>query len=193
MLAALPLMVPTAYAQSSEAPANADPAQPSMKPPPPTAATPGSPETTTKQDKPKSPDEPAPDAVNPTRFGKAPVDEAFGAYQRGLYKTAYNLALPRAEAGDGAAQILLAEILARGLGIPVNMTEFGKMVRQGRRTGHPGGAVPLCRNPASRQIRAQGPQEGERIDEGRRRRRECRGAVQFRTNPHAGASWSCWS
>jgi TPR repeat protein len=56
--------------------------------------------------------------VDPQRFGARPADEAFGAYQRGLYITAYNLALPRAENGDPAAQTLLAEILSRGLGRP---------------------------------------------------------------------------
>lgn len=60
------------------------------------------------------------EGVNPNRFGDKPVDEAYGAFQRGLYKTAYNLALPRAEKGEGAAQALLAEILARGLGVPVD-------------------------------------------------------------------------
>ncbi|TDQ25350.1 tetratricopeptide repeat protein [Phyllobacterium brassicacearum] len=137
-LTALPIMAPPTFAQTTEAPATAEPAKPAMMPPPPAAVTPAkpdSPETTAKQDKPKSPGDPALEAVNPTRFGKAPADEAFGAYQRGLYKTAYNLALPRAEAGDGAAQILLAEILARGLGMPVNMTEsakwYGKAAEQG--------------------------------------------------------------
>jgi TPR repeat protein len=43
---------------------------------------------------------------------------AYGAYQRGLYLTALHLALPRAEAGDPAAQTLAAEIYARGLGVP---------------------------------------------------------------------------
>lgn len=53
---------------------------------------------------------------DPARFGK-PADPAFGAFQRGLYKTAYNLALVRAENGDPAAQTLVAEILSRGLGM----------------------------------------------------------------------------
>ncbi len=95
----------------------------------------GAPVTTTKQDKPKSAKDHPLDAVNPTRFGKAPADEAFGAYQRGLYKTAYNLALPQAEAGDVPSQILLAEMLARGLGVPINMAEsakwYGKAAAQG--------------------------------------------------------------
>ncbi len=55
--------------------------------------------------------------IDPSRFGEKPADPAFGAYQRGLYLTAYNLALPRAEAGDPAAQTLFAEIYARGLGL----------------------------------------------------------------------------
>ncbi|MGD9912638.1 MAG: tetratricopeptide repeat protein [Rhizobiaceae bacterium] len=60
---------------------------------------------------------PSAESVNPGRFGQE-ADAAYGAYQRGLYRTAYNLALPRAEAGEPAAQTLVAEILARGLGVP---------------------------------------------------------------------------
>jgi hypothetical protein len=60
------------------------------------------------------------DPIDPKRFGGHQPDEAFGAYQRGLYKTAYNLALPRAEAGDRAAQTLLAELLTRGLGVTLD-------------------------------------------------------------------------
>jgi TPR repeat protein len=59
--------------------------------------------------------------INPSRFGQRKPDEAYGAFQRGLYKTAYNLALPRAEKGDGPAQALLAEIISRGLGVPADM------------------------------------------------------------------------
>jgi TPR repeat protein len=54
----------------------------------------------------------------PSRFGARAADDAFGAFQRGLYITAHNLALPRAKQGDAAAQTLLAEIYARGLGRP---------------------------------------------------------------------------
>ena len=59
-----------------------------------------------------------PENVDPDRFGGRLPDAAFGAYQRGLYITALNLAKPRAEAGDAAAQTLIAEILSRGLGVP---------------------------------------------------------------------------
>lgn len=55
--------------------------------------------------------------VDPERFGARQPDQAYGAFQRGLYMTAYNLALPRAENGDPAAQTLVAEILSRGLGM----------------------------------------------------------------------------
>lgn len=48
------------------------------------------------------------------------VDEAFGAYQRGYYLTAMELALPRAQLGDPAAQTLVAELLQNGLGVPRN-------------------------------------------------------------------------
>ncbi len=35
--------------------------------------------------------------IDLSRFGDKPADEAFGAYQRGLYLTAFNLAKPQAE------------------------------------------------------------------------------------------------
>lgn len=78
--------------------------------------------------------EPMP-AIDPARFGDTPPDEAFGAYQRGLYLTAFNLAMPRAERGDAAAQTLVAEIYARGLGVPADQTKaahwYAKAAEQG--------------------------------------------------------------
>ncbi|MCO6185060.1 tetratricopeptide repeat protein [Rhizobium sp. L1K21] len=53
----------------------------------------------------------------PEKPFKGEIDEAFGAYQRGLYITAVDLALPRAQLGDPAAQTLLGEILSQGLGV----------------------------------------------------------------------------
>lgn len=47
----------------------------------------------------------------------SPVDEAYGAYQRGLFLTAMDKALPRAEKGDAAAQTLIGELLSNGLGV----------------------------------------------------------------------------
>lgn len=70
--------------------------------------------------------EPDPAAVDPSRFGGKVDDPAFGAFQRGLYITALNLALPRAKEGDPAAMTLAAEIYARGLGVPRNPTEAAR-------------------------------------------------------------------
>jgi uncharacterized protein len=54
-------------------------------------------------------------------FSPAPAaDYAFGAFQRGYYLTAFELALPRAEQNDAAAQTLIAEIYSEGLGVPQN-------------------------------------------------------------------------
>lgn len=60
---------------------------------------------------------PDPEAVDPGRFSPRPADIAYGAYQRGYYLTALNLATPLALAGDAAAQTLIAEIYSRGLGV----------------------------------------------------------------------------
>jgi TPR repeat protein len=64
--------------------------------------------------------------IDPDRFGGERSDPAYGAFQRGLYKTAYNLALPRAENGNAAAQTLIAEILSRGLGVARDDREAAK-------------------------------------------------------------------
>lgn len=45
------------------------------------------------------------------------VDDAYGAYQRGMYVTAMKLALERAQQGDAAAQTLVAEMMTKGYGI----------------------------------------------------------------------------
>jgi TPR repeat protein len=63
--------------------------------------------------------QPAPDAltISDSVFGEK-IDPAYGAYQRGFFLTALDLALPRAEKGDPHAQTLIAEIYAKGLGVP---------------------------------------------------------------------------
>lgn len=60
---------------------------------------------------------PDPDAVKRSRFTDRPSDAAYGAFQRGYYITALNLATPLALGGDAAAQTLIAEIYSRGLGV----------------------------------------------------------------------------
>ncbi|CCM76349.1 tetratricopeptide repeat protein [Rhizobium mesoamericanum] len=57
----------------------------------------------------------------PEKDYKGPVDEAYGAYQRGYYLTAMEKALPRAQLGDPAAQTLMGELLADGLGVKRDM------------------------------------------------------------------------
>ena len=74
--------------------------------------------------------------IDPQRFGNAP-DAAFGAYQRGLYVTAFNLAKPRAEEGDDAAQTLIAEIYARGLGIRRDPEQAANWYRRAAEQGNP--------------------------------------------------------
>lgn len=73
----------------------------------------------------------------PSRFGAPPADSAYGAFQRGLFLTARNLALPRAEAGDAAAQTLLGEIYSRGLGVGVDFETAQKWYVRAARQGVP--------------------------------------------------------
>ena len=77
-----------------------------------------------------------PQPVDPRRFGKR-EDAAFGAFQRGLYITAFNLARPRAEEGDAAAQTLLAEIYARGLGIRRDPAKAAQWYSRAAEQGNP--------------------------------------------------------
>jgi uncharacterized protein len=70
--------------------------------------------------------------------GKTPPDatlRAFGAFQRGYYLTAMELALPRAQLGDPAAQTLLAELFAAGLGVARNMDDAAFWYKQAAENG----------------------------------------------------------
>lgn len=67
------------------------------------------------------------------------VDEAYGAYQRGLYLTAMDLALPRAQGGDAAAQTLVAEIFDQGLGVKRDRKEAAFWYKQAAEGGDPAG------------------------------------------------------
>lgn len=77
------------------------------------------------------------DQLDPGRFGDRPSDEAFGAYQRGLYLTAHNLARPLAENGNAAAQTLLAELLAQGLGVKRDTAAAAKWYKEAALQGVP--------------------------------------------------------
>lgn len=64
-----------------------------------------------------------------------PIDEAYGAYQRGLFLTAMDKALPRAEKGDAAAQTLVAELLSNGLGVKRDEKGAAFWYEQGAKNG----------------------------------------------------------
>jgi len=78
--------------------------------------------------RPEAPATPDAPRLDNRRFGVVP-DPAYGAFQRGLYITALNLARPKAEAGDAAAQTLVAEIYSRGLGVKQDQKEAAKWYR----------------------------------------------------------------
>lgn len=65
------------------------------------------------------------------------VDEAYGAYQRGYFLTALDLALPRAEKGDASAQTLIAEIFSKGLGVPENLVGAADWYEMASQNGDP--------------------------------------------------------
>src|SRR6476661_1241466 len=83
---------------------------------PPAAQPPASPPAAKKEaPKPKAPA--ASDPQMPT-FDDPNVDNVYGAYQRGLYKTAFDLAMTRAQyARDPKAMTMLGELYANALGI----------------------------------------------------------------------------
>ena len=73
--------------------------------------------------------------LDPLRLGEKIPDDAYGAYQRGLYKTALSLALERAKTGDAEAMTLAAEILSRGLGVSQDLVQAAKLYNQAAEKG----------------------------------------------------------
>jgi hypothetical protein len=63
------------------------------------------------------------------------VDLAYGAFQRGLYLSALNLALPKAQLGDAASQTLVAELLNNGLGVRRNPVDAAFWYEQAAKAG----------------------------------------------------------
>ncbi|GLR51359.1 sel1 repeat family protein [Shinella yambaruensis] len=86
------------------------------------------------------------------------IDEAYGAFQRGRYLTAMELALPRAQLGDPAAQTLVAEVLDRGLGVKRNREQAMFWYEQAANGGDPTGmfkyAILLMERSRSKEDRA---------------------------------------
>ena len=62
---------------------------------------------------------------------------AYSAFQLGYYLTAMKLALPEAASGKPAAQTLIAEIFARGLGVPRSMDDAAFWYGQAAKNGDP--------------------------------------------------------
>lgn len=71
----------------------------------------------------------------PERKYSGKLDDAYGAYQRGLYLTAMNLALPKAQLGEAAAQTLVAELLNNGLGVRRNPKDAAFWYEQAAKAG----------------------------------------------------------
>jgi len=61
--------------------------------------------------------------------------KAFGAFQRGYYLTAMDLAVQRAQLGDPAAQTLVAELFANGLGVARDMDSAAFWYKQAAEGG----------------------------------------------------------
>jgi len=85
----------------------------------------------------------------------AVADEAYGAYQRGQYLTAFKLALDRAENGDAAAQTLIAIMYEKGQGVKQNLEEatiwYGIAANSGNRDAQFAYALRLLRGQGVKQ------------------------------------------
>lgn len=68
----------------------------------------------------------------------------FGAFQRGQYLRAMELALPRAQLGDPAAQTLLAELFAEGFGVGRSMDDAVFWYDQAAKNGDPAAQYKLA-------------------------------------------------
>ena len=113
------LLTAPAVAQMSLVPPASTPAKPAGKPPatankPPPAAAKKAvrPAPPSLSPPPTANVVPAPEMNNPN------VDVVFGAYQRGQYKTAFDLATTRAKTGDLKAMTMLGELYSSALGAP---------------------------------------------------------------------------
>lgn len=100
-----------------------------------------------------APDTPAPGPPVPTAGGqdaqegkpRPPLDLAYGAFQRGLYLTAFNEASKRvaADPTDGAAMTLIGELYANGFGVRQDWAKAGDWYRLAVQRGDPHAAFAL--------------------------------------------------
>ncbi|RLQ88692.1 tetratricopeptide repeat protein [Notoacmeibacter ruber] len=78
-----------------------------------------------------------PQEIDESRFGEKPEDVAFTAFQIGRFLTAVRLATPLAENGNPAAQTLLGEIYAAGLGVPKDPKKAANWYARAAESGVP--------------------------------------------------------
>ncbi len=71
----------------------------------------------------------------PEKAYSGKLDQAYGAFQRGFYLTAMNLALPKAQLGDAGAQTLVAELLNNGLGVRRSPSDAAFWYEQAAKAG----------------------------------------------------------
>src|SRR5262249_21312144 len=103
----------------------AEGARAQVPPTPPAAQTPAAPEKRAKSAAPaKKPSDakskagaPAATATPAPATDDPNADMVYGAYQRGFYKTAFDLAAQRAAAGDTKAMTMLGELYANAMGV----------------------------------------------------------------------------
>ena len=160
--AATPKPKPHAIAKK---PARPKPSRRRPKPSRRAEAKPATPEPSRRAAKP-----PAPTAtVTPAPAPQDPnVDLVYGAYQRGQYKTAFDLATARAQAGDVKAMTMLGELYANAHGRQARLCEGRRLVQARRRRRRPRGDV-RARDDAARRPRRPGRPAGGRETAGLRR------------------------
>ncbi|HWL21295.1 MAG TPA: tetratricopeptide repeat protein, partial [Bradyrhizobium sp.] len=117
---------------AAEPPAAAKPAPKAAPKPPAAAKKPPAPVAA-----PKPPPTPSPPvAAAPTPAPDDPnVDMVYGAYQRGQYRTAFDLATVRAQAGDPKAMTMLGELYSNALGIKRDYAKAGDWYKRAADAG----------------------------------------------------------
>ena len=105
-----PQSKPDAKKEATKEPSTETPKQPSKEAPKPKAAA--------KKQSPKPAATPTPTPSPTPAFEDPNVDLVYGAYQRGMYKTAFDLAMTRAQyARDPKAMTMLGELYANAMGV----------------------------------------------------------------------------
>jgi len=113
---------------------------------------------------PMMPGGPAAGATKPGTYGPA-LDLAYGAFQRGLYLTAFAEATKRIEADpkDGAAMTLLGELYANGFGVRQDWAKAAEWYRLGAARGDGQAAYALAMLTLDGRGTAKDPVAGRRL------------------------------